>query len=444
MKLKYVFFIVFLLFSLTHGFYVRAGDRILVALSGVDYISLAEGKQHKTGYYLSELGLPLKKLIDADYEIVIANPNGKEPTMDKGSDDPKWFKSKEEYQATKNLVLSLENLKHPRTFDSFTEKELNEFEGIFLPGGHAPMEDLVVNQHLGKILKHFHYARKPQVLLCHAPIALLSTLDNPETPEYEADLFIEKVKQLHILNMKKNPKEKKKIEALKAELEMLANYWPYPGYQMTVFSNVEEKLAEESGALEGTLLYYAAEALDAAGARLRYALEPWESHAEIDSDLITGQNPMSETAFTSLILEGLSKRRLWGQKSIEWEKVTNTVNTRTLYDATVFQRTPDWIGEYITLFIGKKREGFTSPDFLSRLTDHVTKVRNVLGDFGLRGYLLMATDNVEVAYQSWKNKDIADAAFSSPEGQALITEVGTWMEPIIFKEVFSKPSCLGK
>ncbi|MDP1136398.1 DJ-1/PfpI family protein, partial [Klebsiella pneumoniae] len=52
------------------------------------------------------------------------------------------------------------------------------FDAVYIPGGHAPMQDLLNSAELGKLLNDFHANNKTTALVCHGPIALLSTLPN--------------------------------------------------------------------------------------------------------------------------------------------------------------------------------------------------------------------------------------------------------------------------
>jgi len=253
--------IILLLFS-SHSVSCKPGKKILVVFSGVDYISLKDGNLHKTGYFLSELATPLKGLISAGYEIEFANPTGKEPVMDISSDNPQFFKTREDYLDAKKLIR-MEGMKNPKKLSSCNEVELDEFFGIFLPGGHAPMEDLYKDRNLGRILIHFHNNHKPTALICHAPVALLSAVKGDK--------------------------------------------WIYNGYKLTAFSNEEEIQTEKSGALGGKVNFYISDALAKAGALVSHAQKPWQSHVVRDRELITAQNPMSDVKFTEVFLKALSE-----------------------------------------------------------------------------------------------------------------------------------------
>jgi putative intracellular protease/amidase len=75
-----------------------------------------------------------------------------------------WFLSFAERDREKALVekMSVEkNFSHPRKFSEISNEELEEYAGIFVPGGHAPMGDLGDDSELGRMLKHFHQKNKP-------------------------------------------------------------------------------------------------------------------------------------------------------------------------------------------------------------------------------------------------------------------------------------------
>lgn len=53
------------------------------------------------------------------------------------------------------------NLGSPHPFSSISDDEFAIFSGVFIPGGHAPLIDLGDDPELGRILLHFHNAKKP-------------------------------------------------------------------------------------------------------------------------------------------------------------------------------------------------------------------------------------------------------------------------------------------
>ncbi len=241
-----------------------AKGKILVVFSSVDYISLKEGRNHQTGFFLSELAVPLKALFEAGYGIECATPDGNKPVVDRRSDNRKFFKSDEEYKAARKLLDNAE-ICSPEKLSSYTEADLKVFDGIFIPGGHAPMEDLYRNKQLGFVLRYFNKTGRPTALICHAPVVLLSARKGEE--------------------------------------------WVYRGYAMTAFSQKEEQESEKPDALNGHVLFYITDALEKAGAKLSFAPGLWESHVVRDRELITGQNPASAEEFVKVFLEALKERK---------------------------------------------------------------------------------------------------------------------------------------
>eukprot|EP01027_Heterolobosea_sp_BB2_P026444 GEZU01040749.1.p1 GENE.GEZU01040749.1~~GEZU01040749.1.p1 ORF type:complete len:262 (+),score=91.42 GEZU01040749.1:57-842(+) len=241
--------------------------KVLIVLSGADFVRTEKGDQ-ETGFFLPELAKPLMKLLENGYEVVFANPTGQPPHMDPMSDNALWFFGNwREKNREKELIerMKLEkNFMSPRPLSSFTEEELETFDGIFVPGGHAPMTDLWKDPDLGRILLHFHNRSKPTGMICHGPISLLS------------------VKQV----LKDKP-------------------WPYAGYNITLYSDKEEKLNDM---MWGKINFKAESALKEAGANTVEAFLPMGKQVTVDRELITAQNPTSAGSFAETFVNALNER----------------------------------------------------------------------------------------------------------------------------------------
>ena len=48
---------------------------------------------------------------------------------------------------------------------------VQDCHALHVPGGQAPVVDLMQDQEIGEILRHFHAHSKPTAMLCHGPIA---------------------------------------------------------------------------------------------------------------------------------------------------------------------------------------------------------------------------------------------------------------------------------
>lgn len=254
--------------------------RVLVAMSGAHLLDLREGKVYATGYYLNELVTPLTALLAAGYTPVFANPNGDTPSMDASSNNPKFFGGDDTKRMhALKMVDDLPQLRHPLTFAEVAP-HAQDYVGVFVPGGHAPMVDLVKDPDLGRMLLGFHQAGKPTALICHGPMALLSTL--PDAVAFDRALISGDAAQQHAA----------------------AHDWPYAGYRVAIFSKAEEQQIEEPQ-LGGHIQYYNDEALAAAGAQLANAA-PWQPNVVVDHELITGQQPFSDATFAQAFVTKLN------------------------------------------------------------------------------------------------------------------------------------------
>ncbi len=256
---------------------------VLVVVSSEETIELQDGKTYKTGYFLNELAVPVKRLQEEGYAITFANPKGNKPTMDIHSDSVDFFgKDYSQYRAIKTFHDGLVNLKSPRKLADVVQDGLDRYDAVFFPGGHAPMQDLIRDPSVRQILTHFHQTGKPTALICHAPIALIAAMP-------QADEFAQAMRQGH-----------------SRQAAELAKDWPYKNYKMTIFSTAEEKIAE-STQLQGKMLFYPQEALKSAGGDVKI-VKPWNSQVVRDRELITGQNPFSDEALAETLLRAIVQK----------------------------------------------------------------------------------------------------------------------------------------
>ncbi|WP_281029329.1 DJ-1/PfpI family protein [Rhizobium azibense] len=227
--------------------------------------------------------MPAMALVDAGYEIVLATPNGTKPHIDPVSDVAQHFGG--DGVAHKRGRAFFDG--HPamndvRTLRSVTNERLDGYAGVFVPGGQAPVVDLMQDADLGEILRHVHARRKPTAFLCHGPIAALAAL--PQAKEYRAAL----------------------ISGDLAKASELAKGWQYAGYKMTVFSASEEKPIEQQ-VLHGKLYFNMPDALRTAGGDVTTTPVDFSPHVVEDRELITGQNPRSDHPLAAKLVEALSR-----------------------------------------------------------------------------------------------------------------------------------------
>lgn len=256
--------------------------KVLVVMSSAHALELKDGKQYQTGYFLNELAVPLRMLVDAGYTPVFANPKGDTPQMDASSNNKNYFGGDDAKRTDAlSFVAKFDSLKKPKTLASVAAEGASGYAAVFIPGGHAPMQDLIKEQSLGTILKNFHAAAKPTAIICHGPIALLSTL--PEAAKFQSAL----------------------IAGDTVAAKSLSQGWTYAGYKVSVFATSEEKQIEGSAQLGGQVLFYPDAALAAAGAIIQNGAD-WQPNVVVDRELITAQQPLSADAFGKALMAMLA------------------------------------------------------------------------------------------------------------------------------------------
>ena len=259
--------------------------KVLVLVSSGRGLPLKDGKVYKgAGYYLNELTVPVRALMKEGYEITFANPKGNTPQVDVHSEVADFFGGDaaklEDYMLFRD---GLTGLRDPMRIADVIASGLDQYDAVFVPGGHGPMIDLLDDPDAGTVMRHFHETSKPTAVLCHGPISLLSAL--PNSWEVVAALAAGDVAGAHAK----------------------AKGWIYAGYKMTIFSTAEEQQREPLE-IGGKVLFYPDFALRTAGGDVS-VLAPWSSYVLQDRELISGQNPFSDQALLKLLLPALDGRR---------------------------------------------------------------------------------------------------------------------------------------
>lgn len=228
--------------------------KILFVMTGVDYWTLADGSKHPTGYWAEEFVAPYEAFTKAGHEIVVATPGAVAPTVDRGSLAPEANGGAEGAARIAEILDAASELARPVDLATV---DLTDFDAVYYPGGHGPMEDLAVDPVSGKLLDDALASGKPLGVVCHAPAALLATADAEGGS-------------------------------------------PFAGYRVTGFTNAEETQAGFADKAKWLLQ----DRLEALGVDFRVG-EPWAPHIEVDRNLYTGQNPASSAPLAAELLRAL-------------------------------------------------------------------------------------------------------------------------------------------
>jgi putative intracellular protease/amidase len=231
--------------------------RILLVLSGSDHWTLADGTRHPTGFWAEEFVVAHRTFRDRGVEVQIATPGGVQPTVDQASLDAARLGDDQKAADLRRYLDSIKTeLARPMSLDDAAAR-VGDYDAVYIPGGHAPMEDLPDCAPLGQVITELYDSRRVVAAVCHGPAGLLSA--NREDGS-----------------------------------------WLFAGRRLTAFTSEEERqvgFADRAPWLLETRLRER-------GARFE-AGPAWAPHVVVDGNLVTGQNPASSQPTTDRTLDEL-------------------------------------------------------------------------------------------------------------------------------------------
>jgi putative intracellular protease/amidase len=232
--------------------------RLLTVITGADHLKLKDGTIRPTGFWAEEFVVPHEKFRAAGMDVDVATPGGVRPPLDQKSLAPEMNPGgPAAIEHYKQYLESLEELKHPRVLEELSQDEADDYDAIFLPGGHGPMRDLVCSVVLGEIVERMKASDKLVVAVCHGPAGLLPAVAPDGT-------------------------------------------WSFKGYRLTAFTNEEEAAV----GLADKMPFLLENRLRELSADFR-AGKAWSPHVVTDRNLITGQNPASSAGVADAALARL-------------------------------------------------------------------------------------------------------------------------------------------
>jgi putative intracellular protease/amidase len=232
--------------------------RLLVVLTGADTWTLADGTSHPTGFWAEEFVEPMRVFRDAGVDMTVATPRGVAPTVDEASLSPDGAGGEDRAADLRAALDALSDmLAAPAALEDISPAD---FEGVFVPGGHGPMEDLAASPELGRLLISMLDDDKVIAAVCHGPAALLSA-------------------------------------------ERDDGSWAFSGRELSAFTNEEETQA----GLAGNAPWLLENRLREAGGNVATA-QAWQPFSIVDRNLVTGQNPRSSTEVAQRTVERLRAR----------------------------------------------------------------------------------------------------------------------------------------
>jgi putative intracellular protease/amidase len=231
--------------------------RVLFAVTGSQYWTLNDGTKHPCGYWPEELAVPHEVFAKAGLDITVATPGAVRPVPDEaGFSAAMNGGSEEPGQRFRTYLASIEEqLRSPEDLDDISA---DDFDLVFVPGGHGPMEDLASSPAFGALVVEFTRQSKPVAAVCHGPAALLPARD--------------------------------------------AGGWLFRGRRVTGFTNAEE---EQVGFADRAPWRLEDRLLEDGGA-FESSSSAWQPHVAVDGNLYSGQNPASSEPLAQQLLAAVA------------------------------------------------------------------------------------------------------------------------------------------
>lgn len=226
--------------------------KVLFIVTGAAYWVLRDGTRYATGYWAEEFASPYEILTDAGHEVVVATPKGVIPTVDMMSLRPEMAGGIDGALHLEAVIRSAETMRRPL---QLSDVRLEDYDGVYLPGGHGPMADLAWDADAGRLLTAQLASGNPLIIVCHGPAAMLAT-------------------RIHGVS-------------------------PFKGYKVTCFTDEEE---EAVGLAPRAPWLLETDLKEKVG--VDFSRGPiWEPYMVEDRNLVTGQNPHSAAVLGNRMLE---------------------------------------------------------------------------------------------------------------------------------------------
>jgi putative intracellular protease/amidase len=223
--------------------------KILFIVSGATYWVLKDGTRYATGYWAEEFAKPYK----------VATPNGVTPNVDMMSLRPAMAGGEKGALELEAIIRSAEVMRRPL---KLSDVRLEDYDAVYLPGGHGPMSDLAFDADVGRLLTAQLTSGNPLFIVCHGPASMLAT-------------------RIHGVS-------------------------PFKGYRITCFTDEEEAAVGLASRATWLLETELKEKLGVSFSRG----EIWKPYMVEDRNLVTGQNPASAELLAKRLLEVLDARAL--------------------------------------------------------------------------------------------------------------------------------------
>lgn len=147
--------------------------KLLVILPTLSDFALKNGSRFPSGYFISELYIPVYHWENAGIDISYATQKACKPACDERS---ALYMSKVKLRDAKDYFETNEAYQNPLDLDQLTDKDLETFDGVFIPGSYSTNEELIQSDKFKALLTYFHQ-RKKIIILMSQSVYLISVLN---------------------------------------------------------------------------------------------------------------------------------------------------------------------------------------------------------------------------------------------------------------------------
>ncbi len=230
---------------------------VLIVLTGSKVWTMKNGTPHPTGFWAREFVEAHQVFTEAGMKVTIATPLGVAPTVDPLSLELGYNDNSKDAVAHQ-LAYIKANERALNVPARLEDMRAEDFDVVFIVGGHGPMQDLAVHPTIGDLLAAMlDDPNKVVSAVCHGSAGFLSA--------HRAD-----------------------------------GTWLFKGRKLTGFTNEEETMATFAGNAPWLL----EDRLRLAGA-IFAAAPAYTPHAVVDGNLVTGQQNVSAGVAAAAVLKQL-------------------------------------------------------------------------------------------------------------------------------------------
>lgn len=144
-----------------------------------------------------------------------------------------------------------------------------------------------------------------------------------------------------------------------------------------------------------------------------------------EEDYIRGRATAEGTAYSNAHWELFEREN---SKSLVPKLLDGKIEANQAYD--LINKDVDWSKGTTFFYMGKKKTHLTTAEYLKQLDSHVKKVSKGFRPMGMKGYVILITEDMEYAWINWNSEESAKKGYASPFGINVMNEAAGLMDII--------------